>query len=426
MENCLVLLTKTYPYGKGEEFIEDEVPRLAEHFERIILLATSVEDGAVQTRQVPENVTVHPIPARTIQKSLVGNGLSLFPFTSCGGLVDDAEHNELRGNLKRRAFLLYFIAKSKAVYKECSRLLRKYDLTAYDGVTFYSFWFYDVALAALWLSGDCENPVKKAVSRAHRYDLYPSAGSLGYLPLRRYLLERLDAVYPCSENGTSYLAERYPPYARKVHTAYLGTRDYGPGPENTGDTIEIVSCCHIAPVKRVELLAQSLALLSGEKRKLHWVHFGDGAQLESLKSYAAEHLKFMKTDFPGSVKNEDLMKYYQKHPVDWFINTSSSEGLPVSIMEACSFGIPVIATDVGGTSEIVREGETGFLLDADFKPEDLAVLLRRLFRQKKGESAALRAGCRRVWEESFCASSNFDRFAREISPQDEDLSIASN
>ena len=35
--NCLVLLTKTYPYGKGEEFIEDEIPCLAKHFEKIII-----------------------------------------------------------------------------------------------------------------------------------------------------------------------------------------------------------------------------------------------------------------------------------------------------------------------------------------------------------------------------------------------------
>ena len=35
--NCLVLLTKTYPYGKGEEFIEDEIPCLAKLFEKIII-----------------------------------------------------------------------------------------------------------------------------------------------------------------------------------------------------------------------------------------------------------------------------------------------------------------------------------------------------------------------------------------------------
>ena len=45
-----------------------------------------------------------------------------------------------------------------------------------------------------------------------------------------------------------------------------------------------------------------------------------------------------------------------------FINLSSSEGIPVSIMEAQSFGIPVIATNVGGSGEIVVS-ETGVLVD---------------------------------------------------------------
>ncbi len=416
MGSCLVLLTKTYPFAKGEEFIEDEVPHLAEHFEKIIILATSTPEGAVQTRAVPKNVTAHAIAASAVKKALPANGLSLFPFTSCGGLVDDGERNQVHGSLKRRAYLLYFIAKAKEVYRQCSRILRRYDLTAFDGVTFYSFWLYDVALAALWLREDCKNPVKKAVSRAHGYDLYTSRNSMNYLPLRRFLLDRLDAVYPCSQNGTDYLAGLYPPYARKLHTAYLGTRDFGLSPEQKGDVLQLVSCCHISPVKRVELLAQALALLSGWKGKIHWVHFGGGQGLEELKAYAAEHLAFLEAEFPGPVQNEALMRYYQTHHVDWFVNTSSSEGLPVSIMEACSFGIPAIATDVGGTSELVREGETGILLPADFRPEDLADLLKRLAGRNRKENAAMRARCRQVWQESFCGETNFARFAQEIQP----------
>ena len=68
--NCLVLLTKTYPYAKGEEFIEDEIPRLAESFEKIIILATSVPDGAVQTRHTPQNVSCHAIFANAVKRSL--------------------------------------------------------------------------------------------------------------------------------------------------------------------------------------------------------------------------------------------------------------------------------------------------------------------------------------------------------------------
>ena len=46
---------------------------------------------------------------------------------------------------------------------------------------------------------------------------------------------------------------------------------------------------------------------------------------------------------------------------DLFVNMSLSEGIPVSIMEAISFGIPIIATNVGGNAEIVND-ETGVLI----------------------------------------------------------------
>lgn len=55
---------------------------------------------------------------------------------------------------------------------------------------------------------------------------------------------------------------------------------------------------------------------------------------------------------------------YSEHPVDVFINLSTNEGVPVSIMEAISFDIPIVATDVGGTSEIVTD-ETGILVSSN-------------------------------------------------------------
>ena len=74
----------------------------------------------------------------------------------------------------------------------------------------------------------------------------------------------------------------------------------------------------------------------------------------------------------GAIQNVEVYKYYNEHCADLFINVSSSEGLPVSIMEAISFGIPVIATDVGGTGEIVKNGISGFLINRDFETVELA------------------------------------------------------
>ena len=72
----------------------------------------------------------------------------------------------------------------------------------------------------------------------------------------------------------------------------------------------------------------------------------------------------------------------RSQPIDIFINVSSSEGLPVAIMEAISFDIPIIATNVGGTSEIVTP-ETGILIAPDSAPELIAARIRELYKVKE-------------------------------------------
>lgn len=114
----------------------------------------------------------------------------------------------------------------------------------------------------------------------------------------------------------------------------------------------------------------------------------------------------------GNMENKDIMKLYSTQPFDLFINVSSSEGLPVSIMEALSFGIPCIATDVGGTSEIVIEGLTGNLLNCEFEVEDLANLIEKYI---SGENKKIsRECCRKYWSENFQAKVNYNQMYKYI------------
>lgn len=415
MKNCLVLLTKIFPFDTGEEFIANELPVIAKEFEKVILIATSVPDHPVQTRPVPENTEVHTIRASAISKKIKTGAVK--PFL----LIPDEykkplERKAMGHAFLRRLYFAYFVSKGTVVGQEAAAILTKTNIRQYDAVAFYSYWFYDTALAALNLKRGCGVSLCRAYSRAHGYDLYPARNASHYLPLRPFLLENLDAVYPCSNNGSNYLKETYPEWKDKVATAYLGTMDYGVVPATKEPIFHLVSCCHISPVKRVELLAQALAKLSDSGLKLKWTHFGGGDGLDALKKYAEENLTFMDYKFAGEVKNEQLMEFYRTNHVDCFVNTSSSEGLPVSIMEACSFGIPALATNVGGTAEIVRNGENGYLLDADFAPETLAQKIEQICRMPETEKITLRTSARKVWQENFNAETNYSRFAQKIDP----------
>jgi colanic acid/amylovoran biosynthesis glycosyltransferase len=415
MNNCLILITKKYPFDRGEEFIENEVPLLAKTFQHIILIATSVSDRAQQTRQVPNNVEVHYLRASQIRRSLL-------PYAACSAvlplprIVTGNDRTQARASLRKKLFCSYFLAKSEQVYKKCRAILSKAHLEQYDGVTFYSYWLYDTAMAAAKLKREFGLKNSRAVSRAHRYDLYADQNPAGFLPMREYLLQNLDKVYPCSVNGENYLIKYHPSFEQKIRTAYLGTQDRGLSPKNESDIFHLVSCCHISPVKRVDLLAHSLSLLKDSGLKLKWTHFGGGEDLETLRSYAKENLSFMECNLVGEISNANLMEFYKSTPVDCFVNTSSSEGLPVSIMEAASFGIPVIATDVGGTAEIVISEENGYLLPQNFKPSELAEKIRLLCRMPEERRNQMRQASRSLWEKNFCSKQNYIRFAAEISP----------
>ena len=65
-----------------------------------------------------------------------------------------------------------------------------------------------------------------------------------------------------------------------------------------------------------------------------------------------------------------------------FINVSESEGVPVSIMEALSCGLPIIATNVGGVSEIV-DAHVGVLIDKDFVFNDVSHAISELINNRE-------------------------------------------
>ena len=103
----------------------------------------------------------------------------------------------------------------------------------------------------------------------------------------------------------------------------------------------------------------------------------------------------------------------QQGNFDFLINTSSSEGIPVSIMEAMSLGIPVIATDVGGTGEIVNN-KNGHLLPSNPTTVQISDAINLYCSLSQQEKKSKRDNAHNTWEDKFNAQKNYGVFVTQI------------
>ena len=86
---------------------------------------------------------------------------------------------------------------------------------------------------------------------------------------------------------------------------------------------------------------------------------GSGAEEQSLKSYVTENSLSNFVDFLGQVENDDKPGLFEKSDV--LVLPSYNEGLPIAILEAMSYGLPIISTNVGSISEAVENDKNGYL-----------------------------------------------------------------
>ena len=90
--------------------------------------------------------------------------------------------------------------------------------------------------------------------------------------------------------------------------------------------------------------------------------------------------------FTGSVTHNEVLDLLTEAAV--FVNPSYSEGLPSSVAEAMAVGLPVVAYNVGGTSELVQQGVNGCLV----KPRDVNGLTAKIMELLNNQEMARRMG----------------------------------
>ncbi|MBI2722012.1 MAG: glycosyltransferase [Bacteroidetes bacterium] len=270
----------------------------------------------------------------------------------------------------------------------------------------YFYWGDNLAWLIPYLKQQV--PKVKIVLRLHGSDLYEHLKA-DYAPLRNVIFKEANAIFTVSEFGQKYLQNKYPKHSEKIHLARLGVFDQGLNPTSDA-AFTIVSVSNVIPLKRVALIFEALQLL---KVDITWHHFGDGPLLQKLRDLSTEARPGLTVSFHGYVSNQEIINFYATVPVHLFINVSTTEGVPVSIMEALSFGIPVIATNAGGTSELVNT-TLGKLLKVELTALELAEEINAFTLLSKEEQLIKRKNARLQFEDKASAHKNYNLFYDQL------------
>jgi glycosyltransferase involved in cell wall biosynthesis len=145
------------------------------------------------------------------------------------------------------------------------------------------------------------------------------------------------------------------------------------------DKFRLITVCRMVPWKGVDKILEAVARI----KDIEFVAVGDGEYLEKYKKLANNLKIDNRVKFLGKLSHENTLREIAKS--DLFILNSSYKGLPHVVIEAFNCKIPVIASKVGGTPEIVIDGKTGLLFRYNSVEEiiDKILLLKSLENLRK-------------------------------------------
>lgn len=408
----LYLFTSVFPYGlTGEAFIEPELQYLLQEFNLTIVTCASENELQGVKRKLPDEVSIVHLKDRLSKVQKI-------QFLLCNSF-QPLLWKELFYSAKSKKKLLLKWKDIVGFYIMAKNI--EYQITELglaensDNSLFYTYWNSYQALALLFLKE--KNPALKVVSRIHGYDLYKERANSGWQPFKQYMGNTLNGLFFITETAKQYFIRTYleGQPGNRLYVCRLGVPQKEARPKKLeGSSFHLVSCSNVIPLKRVGLIVDALALCSKDIC-LKWTHFGDGIQMPAIKEQIQSKLLQkgnMEVSLKGYVEHQSIMHFYDKNFVDCFLSTSSSEGCPVSIQEAISYGIPIIATNVGGVSELINGN--GILLKADPTAAEISSSIETMYYASAEQVKKWRQASFACWAKRFDADKNYMEFVEII------------
>ena len=249
--------------------------------------------------------------------------------------------------------------------------------------------------------------VKYRVHGEHGWDVFdPEGNNKKYQWLRRLLSPLIQIFIPLSMHLEDYLLQKVRIPAKKIRRICNGVDIQKFFPKN--DKQALLDCplvfdkkkTYIGTVGRMHGVKDQITLVKafvllmqeypGLLGQIYLILVGEGPLKEQASKLLKEHQLYEYAWLAGERKDiAEVMRI-----LDIFVLPSQAEGISNTILEAMATGLPVIATEVGGTPELVINNETGFLVPPS-NPEEMATALYRQIsdpenRKQQGEKSLQR------------------------------------
>jgi colanic acid/amylovoran biosynthesis glycosyltransferase len=408
----LVLFTASYPYDVAVEqtFLDPEIEILSQNFDQVIVVPQNLEGNRVTLPSRVQVETSFAALGKSLAVKLRYSGMGLLSSLFYQDLFIHPTIIFLPRVLRR---LVSYVSRAERTRIWVREFITNRRLDPSNSI-FYTYWL-DACSTGIGQAKHDFGQIR-LVSRAHSIDLYEERHDPPYIPCRNRTLEGLDLLCPDSENGVKHIIKRFPWFASRCELSRQGVDAPGFVTDGSRDGVfRIVSCSYMIPRKRIGLLLSGIERVARlrPEQKFEWNHIGEGPLRKTIEDTANATLPTNAAfHILGYLPPQQMMAFYKENPIDVFVNVSDNEGTPVSLMEAASCWMPIIATAVGGNVEIVSD-KNGVLLDSNPSPVQVANAMLRIL-ENPGLAAQMRKGSHQVWQEKYNAPQNFQDFVEHL------------
>ncbi|MDC0534661.1 glycosyltransferase [Francisellaceae bacterium] len=401
--SSLIILTSNFPVSKGEEFLSVELKYAVRFYQKIYIIPDKYHSPYYHSIQNP--ITVHH------NFSKFNFLLTLLKLPFCIFVYREFFNKKVYSSkLRFKDFLLNIYLGSKKL-SMLSSLIKKNKIDIYNA-EFYAYWgnWSALTLSMLKQKYICIN----CFAKVHGGDVFEEQQRSNYLPFRSFIYSSLD-IYSISQKGINYIQTQFPLLKKRIYLSRLGTESIiNVDKQKSQSFWTILSCSTVNENKRVDKILQSIQMFAKNNKSefFKWTHIGDGPEFDLLKSIVSENkLGNLEVSLLGHQPHNFIIDFYQKNYVDVFINLSVSEGIPVTLMEATSCYVPVIAPDVGGISEVLPF--RNYLIKNDDRLQmQVTKKLEVIF--KSENIREIRQAHREFWERYYSAENNYQDFYHTV------------